>query len=144
MNERWHDCPYLSVDMVCMWRGSIILIERKNPPLGLALPGGMVDYGETPEAAALRELQEETNMIGKLLGLVGVYGDPDRDKRAHIITIAYAVAGDPIQQMKAMDDAKAVHALEPDDALAQELIADHHKILEDAINQVFKKVNNGI
>lgn len=134
-----HNCPDLSVDIVCRYRGDIILIERKNKPLGLALPGGMVDIGETVEAAVLRELKEETNMHGKILGFVGVYSDPKRDKRAHIITLAYAVEANDVCTPKAMDDAKAIHVVSVGQALNLHLITDHHQILEDAVNYVFER-----
>jgi len=132
-------CPLLSVDAVCMYRGSIVLIERKNPPLGLALPGGMVDVGERVETAVIRELKEETNLWGNIVSFIGVYSDPKRDFRDHIITLAYVVEAEPSSEPKAMDDAKSIALLEPNDALAQELIADHRKILEDAMARVFRR-----
>ena len=136
--KKWHDCPYLSVDMVCYWRGGIILVERKHPPLGLALPGGMVDYGEDPRAAAIRELKEETNIDGKIIGFSDVYGEPGRDPRGHIVTLAYVLIGDDDSIMKGQDsEVKNVIAMEPDDAMAQELIADHGQILEESMSIIY-------
>lgn len=135
-----HHCPYLSVDIVCQWRGAIILIERKHKPFGLALPGGMVDYGESPETAALRELREETNLLGSIVGFIGPYGDPDRDERGHIVTLAYAVEADYRNRIMAQDsEVKNVIAMEPEDAMAQHLIADHNQILREGMATVFNR-----
>lgn len=68
---------------------SLVLVRRRNPPLGWALPGGFIDQGERAEDAALRELQEETGLTGRLLRLFGVYSDPARDPRRHTLTVVY-------------------------------------------------------
>jgi len=134
-----HNCPDLSVDIVCRWRESILIIERKNKPFGLALPGGMVDIGETVETAVLRELAEETNVRGKILGFVGVYSEPSRDPRTHIVSLAYAVEADEEDDPTAMDDAKELHIVTVGQALDLRLVCDHHQILEDAVNYVFER-----
>jgi len=131
------NCPYLTVDGVVRYRGCIVVIERMYPPLGLALPGGFVDVGETCEDAITREVEEETNLSAHVTNLIGVYSDPDRDKRGHIVTVAYALEADG--KMKAKDDAKAVHAIEVGDALAMDFICDHRQILLDAMNHVFNR-----
>lgn len=82
----------------------IVLIKRKNEPKGWALPGGFVDYGESCEDAAVRELFEETNL--KPVGVLTqhrVYSNPDRDPRQHNISIVFwgVVEG----EVKAKDDA---------------------------------------
>ncbi len=77
---------------------AILLIKRKNEPFRgkFAFPGGFVDYGEDPEKAVLRELKEETNLTGEqTVHLIAVQGDPNRDQRKHVVTIAYAV---PVKQ----------------------------------------------
>jgi 8-oxo-dGTP diphosphatase len=132
-------CPALAVDIICRWRGKIILIERKNKPYGLALPGGFVDIGETVETAVLRELKEETNITGKIISFVGVYSDPARDPRGHIISLAYAVAGNHDDTPKPLDDAKEVGMVSFSKVLGLQLIADHKQILTDAINSVFDR-----
>ena len=135
-----YNCPDLSVDVVCMWRGAIVLVERKHKPLGLALPGGMVDYGEHPDMAALRELREETNLIGKICGFGGVYGAPDRDPRGHIVTLAYCVEADYRNRLMPQEsEVKNVIAMEPGDALAQDLISDHNQILREAMATCFNR-----
>ena len=60
----------------------IVLIARRFPPLGWAIPGGFVEWGETVEAAAIREASEETGLRVTLTALLGVYSDPKRDPRA--------------------------------------------------------------
>ena len=106
----------------------IVLIERRNPPLGWAIPGGFVDVGETIEQAAVREAQEETALAVTLMALLGVYSDPQRDVRGHTASAVYvAVAqGTP----RAQDDAVAVGVFNPEN-LPANLAFDHHRILAD-------------
>jgi 8-oxo-dGTP diphosphatase len=89
-----HRQPALAADCVVFDpQGRLLLIRRKNPPFQgqYALPGGFVEYGETTEQAAARELAEETGLTAVALSLVGVYSDPGRDPRQHIVSIAYLV-----------------------------------------------------
>jgi 8-oxo-dGTP diphosphatase len=106
----------------------IVLIERKNPPFGHAIPGGFVDVGETVEAAAVREAAEETGLQVRLTALLGLYSDPARDPRGHTVTAVYVAeaTGEP----RAMDDARAlgVFALEQ---LPSPLAFDHAQVLAD-------------
>jgi 8-oxo-dGTP diphosphatase len=106
----------------------IVLIERRNPPPGWAIPGGYVDVGESIEHAAMREAQEETALVVTLTALLGVYSDPKRDARGHTASVVYvAVAqGEP----HAQDDAAAVGVFNPD-RLPTNLAFDHHRILID-------------
>jgi 8-oxo-dGTP diphosphatase len=64
----------------------IILIERRNEPLGWAIPGGFVDYGESVETAAIREAKEEIGLDVELLEQFHVYSDPNRDPRQHTLS----------------------------------------------------------
>jgi len=106
----------------------IVLIERRNPPPGWAIPGGFVDVGESVEQAALREAREETALQVTLTTLLGVYSDPLRDARGHTASVVYvAVArGTP----RAQDDAAAAVVFNPED-LPANLAFDHRRILTD-------------
>ena len=119
--------PYPTVDVVVETEGGIVLIERRNPPHGWALPGGFVDYGECVEDAARREVLEETGLSVQLTTLLGVYSAPDRDPRQHNLSIVYIGtsaghprSGDDAARAKVFD----VHALPP-------LVFDHEQILAD-------------
>ncbi|MDH5599715.1 MAG: NUDIX hydrolase [Gammaproteobacteria bacterium] len=109
----------------------IVLIERKNPPYGWAIPGGFVDIGERLEIAAIREAKEEVCLDVTLKALLGIYSDPKRDDRGHTVTAVYVAEAKGVPQ--AADDAKnlAVFTL---DNLPQELAFDHAQVLEDYQN----------
>lgn len=106
----------------------IVLIERKNPPYGWAIPGGFVDRGERVECAAIREAMEETGLSVTLKALLGIYSAPDRDPRFHTVSALYVARahGHPV----ANDDAKnvAVHEI---DHLPRQLSFDHDLLLKD-------------
>lgn len=106
----------------------IILIERLNPPLGWALPGGFVDYGESVETAAVREAKEEIGLTVQLLEQFHVYSDPSRDERKHTISIVFlaTATGEPL----AGDDAKNFQVFDLW-ALPKKLCFDHDQILQD-------------
>lgn len=106
----------------------LVLIERKNPPLGWALPGGFVDYGESVETAAQREAQEETSLQVQLIEQFQVYSDPSRDPRQHTLSVVFLATakGEP----QAQDDAKTVGVFEPWQ-IPDSLCFDHNRILHD-------------
>jgi len=86
--------PLVTVDIIIEVGGGIVLIARKNPPHGWALPGGFVDYGESLETAAVREAKEETSLDVGLTEQFYTYSDPSRDARHHTVsTVFIAVAG---------------------------------------------------
>jgi len=96
------------VDIVIAQPGKgVALVRRRFEPLGWALPGGFVDYGETVEAAALREALEETHLTVRLQELLGVYSDPARDKRLHTISTVFIAVTDEAEQIRGGDDAAA-------------------------------------
>ncbi len=104
------------------------MIRRKNPPEGWALPGGFVDYGETLEAAALREAKEETGLDVRLIRQFHSYSAPMRDPRQH--TISTVFIAEAFGKAEAGDDAADLAVFAAGD-LPQELAFDHREILED-------------
>ena len=103
--------PIPTVDIIIEIRNArgregIVLIERKNPPPGWALPGGFVDYGEKLEDCVVREVLEETGLKTKVVGLVGVYSAPGRDPRGHFVTAVYELRQTG-GSLKAGDDASS-------------------------------------
>lgn len=109
---------------------SVVLIERRNPPYGLAIPGGFVDVGERVEAAAIREAQEEVSLAVELECLLGIYSDPARDPRGHTVTAVYVATA--TGQPRAADDAKAIVLANPADA-ELEMAFDHRLVLDDYV-----------
>ena len=106
----------------------IVLIQRANPPLGWALPGGYVEYGESLEAAACREALEETGLKVELLGQLHTYSDPRRDPRRHNISTVFVARA--LGTPKAADDARSLEIFRLED-LPQEMAFDHAEILAD-------------
>lgn len=123
--------PTPTVDCIIQLPGDkIVLIRRKNPPLGWALPGGFVDEGEALHDAAVREAREETGLSVDLSEQFFTYSDPKRDPRKHTIStvfIAWA-EGTP----KGADDAAEARAFSIDQ-LPQDLCFDHGTILQDFV-----------
>jgi 8-oxo-dGTP diphosphatase len=125
--------PYPTVDIIIEMALSsgqpgIILIKRKNPPHGWALPGGFVDYGESLEQAAIREAKEETNLDIQLVSQMFTYSDPQRDPRFHTITTVYLARAKGIPEAK--DDAVEIGVFTREE-IDFPLAFDHAKILED-------------
>ena len=133
----WSKKPFPTVDIIIEieledGRTGIVLIERKNPPYGWALPGGFVDYGESLEEAAVREAKEETNLDIELIDQLHTYSDPSRDPRFHTITTVYVATAKGRPQ--ARDDAKNIGIFTLEER-PRPLAFDHEKILEDYIRK---------
>ena len=121
--------PFPTVDVIVeRGEGRILLIRRKNPPEGWALPGGFIDYGESSEDAARREVLEETGITVLLTELLGVYSRPGRDPRFHTMSVVYI--GRSRDQTVAGDDASEVREF-PVQSLPEDLAFDHRVILKD-------------
>jgi len=133
-----HKCPIPTVDIIIEIKRKngqegIILIKRKNPPHGWALPGGFVDLGESLEEAAVREAKEETSLDIKLKNQFHTYSDPNRDPRKHTISTVYVATaqGRPIAQ----DDALEIRIF-TEEEINFPLAFDHQKILADYFKQI--------
>ena len=131
--------PYLTTDgIVEIYNASekllgIVLIQRKNTPLGLALPGGFVDVGESVENAVIREMKEEISLTVEIKELFGVYSDPTRDERFHTASVVYVCKayGTPV----GADDAKEAMIVSLEDLELNKLVFDHGKILDDYLTK---------
>ncbi len=123
-----HRNPLPTVDIIIEYKGRIVMIGRKNVPLGWALPGGFVDYGESLESAAVREAKEETGLDVKLIRQFHTYSDPGRDPRSHTISTVYIAEAKGT--LTAGDDAKEA-GLFTRDSLPGPIVFDHKKILDD-------------
>jgi 8-oxo-dGTP diphosphatase len=116
------------IELIDLPHRPIVLIERRNPPPGWAIPGGFVDIGESVPDAAVREAMEETSMKVSLQCLLGCYSDPSRDPRGHTVSLIYVAQahGEPV----AADDAASVGIFDPA-AVDAPLAFDHATILRD-------------
>jgi len=122
--------PYPTVDIIIEIKGGIVLVRRKNPPPGWALPGGFIDYAESAEAAAVREAREETGLTVRLTGLLGVYSSPDRDPRFHTLSVVYTAEPEGDEEPRGGDDAAQARVF-PVHALPRDMAFDHAAIIAD-------------
>jgi len=126
--------PLVAVDAVIRYKKSmIVLIMRKNPPFRgeFALPGGFVDIGETVEDACIREAYEETNINVKIIKLIGVFSEPNRDPRGHTLSVAFLC--EPLTDSEepiAKDDAEALRIVDITDISHLDLAFDHKDIID--------------
>ncbi len=127
MEEKYRN-PLLTVDIIIERDGGVVMVERRNPPRGWALPGGFVDYGESLESAAIREAREETSLEVRLIEQFHAYSNPDRDPRRHTATMVFIARASGA--LKAADDARSADILTRDN-LPRQIAFDHEKILED-------------
>jgi 8-oxo-dGTP diphosphatase len=123
--------PLLTVDIIIRYKGGIVLIERKNPPPGWALPGGFVDVGESIEKAAIREAKEETSLDISLIEQFHAYSKPDRDPRFHTVSVVFIGNGEGV--LKGMDDARKAEIF-TESTLPEAIAFDHRVIITDYFN----------
>jgi ADP-ribose pyrophosphatase YjhB (NUDIX family) len=120
--------PRVTVDVIIEIDPKIVLIQRANPPLGWALPGGFVDYGEPLELAAIREAREETSLPIELVEQFHTYSDPQRDPRHHSISTVFIARASGIP--RAADDARSLD-LFTQKTLPVPIVFDHAGIISD-------------
>ena len=128
--------PLVTVDAVIIFeKDNLVLIKRKNPPFQgeYALPGGFVDIGETVENACIREAKEETSINIKIKKLIGVYSDPKRDPRGHVVTIAFLCEPKTKNEKpKAQDDAASLEIVPLSKVASLKLAFDHKNLIKDS------------
>ncbi len=120
--------PLLTVDIIIRYQGGIVMIERKNPPPGWAIPGGFVDIGESLEDAAVREAKEETSLDVTLIEQFHAYSKPDRDPRFHTVSVVFVADG--MGALKGRDDARRAEVF-TERSLPDRIAFDHADILAD-------------
>lgn len=122
--------PLLAVDAIILHAGKIVLIRRLNEPFKgqFAIPGGFVDIGETVEQAVIREAKEETSLDIEIIKMIGIYSDPRRDARGHVVSICYLAYGSGI--IKAGSDAKDIKKFRIDEI--PDLAFDHNLMIKEA------------
>ncbi len=128
MTKKVSQGPFLTVDGIVEYRGGIVMIERSNPPLGWAIPGGFVDYGETIEQAVVREIREETGLDFLDFRQFKICSQPNRDPRFHTVTVIFSGRGQGV--LKADSDAKKAQVFKAGQ-LPEKIAFDHRKIIED-------------
>jgi ADP-ribose pyrophosphatase YjhB (NUDIX family)/guanylate kinase len=135
---QFRNFPRLAVDLVMINENTceIALIERWKEPLGWALPGGFVQYGETVEEAVFREVIEETGVRPNNIEFVGIFSDPSRDPRMHVISIAYFARVSDTGHSGG--DAKRLNwfAL---DKIPTSIVFDHQRIIQSAKHLIVSK-----
>lgn len=133
--------PLLTVDVIIQYLGGIVLVERKNPPYGWALPGGFVEIGETLEEAAKREAKEETSLDIELLEQFHAYSDPRRDERFHTVSVVFIAKG--YGTLSGKDDAKRAEVFFKE-RLPSIIAFDHKTIIDDYFLYVEKGIRPSI
>src|SRR3989338_11702916 len=121
--------PYATVDIIIETLEGIVLIERSNPPYGWALPGGVVDYGESLEEAAIREAKEETGLDLTSLQQMHTYSEPGRDPRFHTIATVFIAEGRG--EPRSGDDAAGLKIVRYEDLIQMDYAFDHKEIIEE-------------
>src|SRR5215831_11843140 len=137
MNKKGYRNPIPTVDIIIQTDSHILLVKRKNEPFSgyMAIPGGFVNEGETVEAAAKREVKEETSLYVELVDILGVYSDPTRDPRGHNMSTVF-IGKIPNSEngrirASAADDAVELQWMNLEIIPDENFAFDHKKILKD-------------
>lgn len=128
MTKKMNQGPFLTVDGIIEYKDGLVMIERSNPPLGWALPGGFVDYGESIEQAVVREMKEETGLDFVDISQFKTYSAKSRDPRFHTVSVVFSGCGQGV--LKADSDAKTAGVFKLDN-LPEKIAFDHKKVIED-------------
>jgi len=130
----FYKSPKLTADGVVLKNNKILLIKRKNEPFKgkWALPGGFVEYGEKVEDTVVREVHEETGLKTKISNILGIYSDPNRDPRGHIVTVVYLLDSKG-GNIKGGDDASEAKFFDLKNL--PEMSFDHDIIIKDVIRR---------
>jgi 8-oxo-dGTP diphosphatase len=127
-----YSSPTPTVDVILQRDSKVLMIRRKKDPFKdrLALPGGFVNEGETVEEAMKREAMEETSLEVEPVDILGVYSDPRRDPRKHIVTVVFIgiIVG---SISRAGDDAASIEWVKIADIDQVQIAFDHAHILRD-------------
>lgn len=135
VTERYKN-PLPTADVIVDIDGRVVLVKRKNPPEGWAIPGGFIDYGESAEDTAIREIREETGLEITDLKQFHCYSKPDRDPRFHTLTVVFTAKSTGIPS--AGDDAAEAKLFDKNN-LPSPLAFDHEQILTDYFNSVNRR-----
>ena len=149
--QKKYRIPSLTADAIVLRKHKdddyhdILLVTRGHDPFAgrLAFPGGFVNYGEDPADGCIRELKEETELDGKDIELLTVRGNPNRDPRRHVVTIAYIVKVDPDSKPKGGDDAKDAKFYELKNIVEthkDKMAFDHYSIIEEKKKKKFPEL----
>ena len=127
--------PIPVIDVIIEQESMILFARRKKEPFkgSLGLPGGFVNIGESVEAAARREVKEETSLDIELTDILGVYSDPQRDPRGHIMSTVFIGQSSSNDNSKnkaaAQDDASEIEWIDLSKVDNKTLAFDHKNIL---------------
>jgi 8-oxo-dGTP diphosphatase len=136
MSEKKHRNPIPTIDAIIHnHKNQILLVKRGNEPFKyhMSLPGGFVNFGEKVEDALKREVKEETSLNVEPLEILGVYSEPNRDPRGHIMSVVFICLTVDDFNGKAGDDAKEMHWINLNELENHDLAFDHKKILQDYV-----------
>jgi 8-oxo-dGTP diphosphatase len=135
MSEKQSNNPIPVVDVIIQQDSEVLFVKRKKEPFKgyLGLPGGFVNIGETIEEAARREVKEETSLDIELTDILGVYSDPQRDPRGHIMSTVFIGQIPSNENVKnkaiAQDDASQLEWIDLQTVGDKSLAFDHKIIL---------------